>query len=70
MAKKRTCPKCGMEWYSADTLTVWLCEKCGAKIPPERERDSESNHSISTMGKPDLAGRPSGSGDSTDGETQ
>jgi len=36
MAEKRTCPKCGVDWYSADTVGVWRCE-CGAKIPPPKK---------------------------------
>jgi hypothetical protein len=31
---KRTCPKCGTDWYSADASGIWLCE-CGAILPPE-----------------------------------
>ena len=30
---KRVCDICGAEWYSADTFTVWICEKCEAEIP-------------------------------------
>ena len=30
---KRECPKCGAEWYSADTFTVWICDVCGAEVP-------------------------------------
>lgn len=29
----RTCSRCGQVWYSADTVTVWVCSRCGAKIP-------------------------------------
>ncbi len=30
----RTCSRCGQDWYSADTVTVWVCSRCGAKMPP------------------------------------
>lgn len=33
MAEKRTCPRCGAIWVSADT-GVWICESCGAVMPP------------------------------------
>ena len=36
---KRVCPKCGAIWYSADT-GVWICESCGAIMPPEVTHDS------------------------------
>ena len=36
MADKRTCPKCGAIWVSADT-GVWICE-CGVVLPPEVSR--------------------------------
>ena len=31
----RICSKCGAEWYSADTITVWICQICGNKMPKE-----------------------------------
>jgi len=38
MAEKRTCPKCGAIWVSADT-GVWICESCAAILPPEVSHD-------------------------------
>lgn len=36
---KRSCPRYGKDWYSADTTNrVWICSKCGAEIPKEAER--------------------------------
>lgn len=29
---RRTCPKCGATWYSADPRD-WICGNCGAVIP-------------------------------------
>ena len=31
----RKCPACGAEWYSANTFTPWVCQKCGCGIPNE-----------------------------------
>lgn len=36
MAEKRTCPRCGADWYSADSGGVWICE-CGVVLPPEKK---------------------------------
>lgn len=30
---RRICPNCGAERYSADTITTWTCDVCGAEIP-------------------------------------
>jgi ribosomal protein L37AE/L43A len=38
---KRTCPKCGKSWYSADDLSVWICENCGAEIGPDRNEPAK-----------------------------
>ncbi len=29
----RKCPLCGSTWHSAVSEGVWICNKCGAKIP-------------------------------------
>lgn len=35
--EKRICPKCNAENYSADTMSNWICYKCGMKIPRQEE---------------------------------
>ena len=32
---KRICKKCGAEWYSAAAESIWICDNCGAEMPPE-----------------------------------
>lgn len=32
----RQCPACGITWHSADESNSWLCEKCGAEMPPAK----------------------------------
>jgi len=33
----RQCPKCDYTWYSADESGTWICEKCGAEMPPSED---------------------------------
>lgn len=35
--EKRICPECSAENYSADTMSNWICYKCGAKILRQKE---------------------------------
>ena len=37
----RKCPNCGAEWYSADTITTWICDDCGAEMPVPDEAEVE-----------------------------
>ncbi len=29
---RRRCPKCGQDWYSAQSRGPWTCDNCGAEI--------------------------------------
>lgn len=31
---RRICPHCNAECWSADSVGVWVCCKCGGEIPP------------------------------------
>ncbi len=38
--EKRTCPKCGTDWYSAETTRDWTCDYCYTKIPKINDCDA------------------------------
>lgn len=38
--EKRTCPKCGTDWYSAETTRDWICGYCYTKIPKINNYDA------------------------------
>jgi len=54
----RTCPKCGEVWYSADTITTWVCSSCGSKIKPYLPAHSTGQTSPETV-RPLLSTPPS-----------
>ncbi len=40
MAEKRTCPKCGGESWSANTIDIMKCPYCGAELPVPEVKDN------------------------------
>lgn len=41
----RKCPRCGGEWFSADT-GPWSCEYCGARLDDRHNKDAEGGESM------------------------
>lgn len=43
--EKRICPKCNIDWYSADSFHDWTCKNCGTIIPKlnKKENKNDSN---------------------------
>jgi ribosomal protein L37AE/L43A len=38
---KRTCQKCGKEWFSAYEQGEWKCENCGEVLKPELNKPAK-----------------------------
>jgi len=40
---KRTCPICGLDWYSANSSGTWICPECQGEIGPEETHENSES---------------------------